>query len=26
LDYRFKPCNFVELMPRLQEHLDNPPT
>lgn len=21
LDYRFKPCNFVELMPRLQEHL-----
>jgi len=26
LDFRFKPCNFVELMPRLQEHLDNPPT
>ena len=22
LDYRFKPCNFVELMPRLQEHID----
>lgn len=21
LDYRFKPCNFVELMPRLTEHL-----
>jgi len=21
LDYRWKPCNFVELMPRLQEHL-----
>ncbi|TCS63551.1 molybdenum cofactor biosynthesis protein B [Varunaivibrio sulfuroxidans] len=21
LDARFKPCNFVELMPRLQEHL-----
>ena len=21
LDYRFKPCNFVELMPRLQEHI-----
>ncbi|MBM3502883.1 MAG: molybdenum cofactor biosynthesis protein B [Alphaproteobacteria bacterium] len=21
LDYRFMPCNFVELMPRLQEHL-----
>lgn len=21
LDYRLKPCNFVELMPRLQEHL-----
>jgi molybdopterin adenylyltransferase len=21
LDYRFKPCNFVELMPRLQEHV-----
>lgn len=26
LDFRFKPCNFVELMPRLQEHLENPPT
>ena len=25
LDFRFKPCNFVELMPRLQEHLENPP-
>jgi molybdenum cofactor biosynthesis protein B len=25
LDFRFKPCNFVELMPRLQEHLQNPP-
>ncbi|MFN3232440.1 MAG: molybdenum cofactor biosynthesis protein B [Alphaproteobacteria bacterium] len=22
LDYRFRPCNFVELMPRLQEHID----
>ena len=22
LDYRFKPCNFVELMPRLQEHIE----
>ena len=21
LDYRFRPCNFIELMPRLQEHL-----
>jgi len=21
LDYRFKPCNFVEMMPRLTEHL-----
>jgi molybdenum cofactor biosynthesis protein B len=21
LDNRFRPCNFVELMPRLQEHL-----
>lgn len=21
LDYRHKPCNFVEIMPRLQEHL-----
>ena len=21
LDYRFRPCNFVELMPRLQEHV-----
>src|SRR6266851_3343935 len=22
LDNRFRPCNFVELMPRLQEHLN----
>ncbi len=22
LDVRYKPCNFVELMPRLKEHLD----
>ena len=22
LDIRYKPCNFVELMPRLKEHLD----
>lgn len=21
LDYRFRPCNFVEIMPRLEEHL-----
>lgn len=21
LDYRYRPCNFVELMPRLQEHV-----
>ena len=21
LDYRFRPCNFVEVMPRLQEHV-----
>jgi molybdenum cofactor biosynthesis protein B len=21
LDYRHKPCNFVEIMPRLDEHL-----
>jgi len=21
LDYRFRPCNFVEIMPRLDEHL-----
>ena len=20
LDYRFRPCNFVEIMPRLEEH------
>jgi molybdenum cofactor biosynthesis protein B len=24
LDNRFRPCNFVELMPRLQEHLKPP--
>ncbi len=24
LDNRFRPCNFVELMPRLQEHLNQP--
>jgi molybdenum cofactor biosynthesis protein B len=24
LDYRFRPCNFVELMPRLNEHLRRP--
>jgi molybdopterin adenylyltransferase len=24
LDYRFQPCNFVELMPRLDEHLRRP--
>jgi molybdenum cofactor biosynthesis protein B len=24
LDYRFRPCNFVELMPRLEEHLRRP--
>jgi molybdenum cofactor biosynthesis protein B len=24
LDYRFRPCNFVELMPRLGEHLRRP--
>jgi molybdenum cofactor biosynthesis protein B len=21
LDYRHKPCNFIEIMPRLEEHL-----
>ena len=21
LDYRYRPCNFVEIMPRLDEHL-----
>jgi molybdopterin adenylyltransferase len=28
LDYRFRPCNFVEIMPRLDEHLrrGHPPT
>jgi molybdenum cofactor biosynthesis protein B len=24
LDYRFRPCNFVEIMPRLDEHLRRP--
>jgi molybdenum cofactor biosynthesis protein B len=24
LDYRWRPCNFVELMPRLDEHLRRP--
>ncbi|UDL95886.1 molybdenum cofactor biosynthesis protein B [Lichenihabitans sp. PAMC28606] len=24
LDYRYRPCNFVELMPRLDEHLKRP--
>jgi molybdenum cofactor biosynthesis protein B len=24
LDYRYSPCNFVELMPRLDEHLRRP--
>jgi len=24
LDYRYQPCNFVELMPRLEEHLRRP--
>jgi molybdopterin adenylyltransferase len=24
LDYRTKPCNFVEIMPRLDEHLRRP--
>src|ERR1700710_250164 len=24
LDYRFPPCNFVEIMPRLDEHLRRP--
>jgi molybdopterin adenylyltransferase len=24
LDYRYRPCNFVELMPRLDEHLRRP--
>ncbi|MGZ8330843.1 MAG: molybdenum cofactor biosynthesis protein B [Rhodoplanes sp.] len=24
LDYRYQPCNFVELMPRLDEHLRRP--
>ena len=26
LDYRAKPCNFVEIMPRLDEHLRRTPT
>jgi len=25
LDARHRPCNLVELMPRLQEHLKAPP-
>src|SRR6201994_2393474 len=25
LDYRYGPCNFVEIMPRLDEHLRRPP-
>ena len=24
LDYRYRPCNFVEIMPRLGEHLRRP--
>src|SRR3954451_9050012 len=24
LDYRWRPCNFVEIMPRLEEHLRRP--
>ena len=24
LDYRTRPCNFVEIMPRLDEHLRRP--
>ena len=24
LDYRYQPCNFVEIMPRLEEHLRRP--
>ena len=24
LDYRFRPCNFVEILPRLDEHLRRP--
>ncbi|MGQ3031802.1 MAG: molybdenum cofactor biosynthesis protein, partial [Ferrovibrionaceae bacterium] len=24
LDYRFRPCNFVELLPRLREHERRP--
>ena len=24
LDYRYGPCNFVEIMPRLDEHLRRP--
>ncbi|MBN8935843.1 MAG: molybdenum cofactor biosynthesis protein B [Rhizobiales bacterium] len=24
LDYRYRPCNFVELMPRLDEHMRRP--
>jgi molybdenum cofactor biosynthesis protein B len=24
LDYRYEPCNFVEILPRLDEHLRRP--
>jgi molybdopterin adenylyltransferase len=24
LDFRHRPCNFVEIMPRLEEHLRRP--
>ena len=24
LDYRYRPCNFVEIIPRLEEHLRRP--
>src|SRR5262249_593459 len=24
LDYRYRPCNFVEILPRLDEHLRRP--
>jgi molybdenum cofactor biosynthesis protein B len=24
LDYRYVPCNFVEILPRLDEHLRRP--
>ena len=26
LDYRYRPCNFVEILPRLDEHLRRPKT